>query len=83
MTPYIPAFAHGLNRGKEMPTVDMLAANDFVLSFSGDDDVAAAAATSPKQQRDLIATLADKHHDRQAGGGRLVTASSHRHCRSA
>jgi pimeloyl-ACP methyl ester carboxylesterase len=59
MTPYIPAFIYELNRGKEMPTVDMLVAKDFVLPFPGDDDVAAAAAALPKQQRDLIATLAD------------------------
>ena len=59
MTPYIPAFIYELNRGKDMPTVDMLIAKDFVLPFPGDDDVSAASARLPKQQRDLIATLAD------------------------
>ena len=59
MTPYIPAFIYELNRGKDMPTVDMLIAKDFVLPFPGDDDVSAASAALPKQQRDLIATLAD------------------------
>ena len=48
MTPYIPAFIYELNRGKEMPTVDMLARKDFVLPAPGDDDVAAAAAGLPK-----------------------------------
>ena len=59
MTPYIPAFIYELNRGKEMPTVDMLVAKDFVMPMPGDDDVATASAKLPKQQRDLIATLAD------------------------
>lgn len=59
MTPYIPAFIYELNRGKEMPTVDMLIGRDFVMPTPGDDDVAVATKQLPKRQRDLIATLAD------------------------
>jgi pimeloyl-ACP methyl ester carboxylesterase len=59
MTPYLPAFIYELNRGKEMPTVDMLVGRDFVMPMPGDDDVTAAVAKLPKRQRDLIATLAD------------------------
>jgi pimeloyl-ACP methyl ester carboxylesterase len=59
MTPYLPAFIYELNRGKEMPTVDMLVGRDFVMPMPGDDDVTAATAKLPKRQRDLIATLAD------------------------
>lgn len=59
MTPYIPAFIYELNRGKEMPTVDMLVGKNFVMPMPGDDDVSAASAKLPKQQRALIATLAD------------------------
>ncbi len=59
MTPYMPAFIYELNRGKEMPTVDMLVGKDFVMPMPGDDDVSSAASKLPKRQRDLIATLAD------------------------
>ena len=59
MTPYIPAFIYELNRGKEMPTVDMLVSRDFKLPAPGDDDVAKAAASLPKAQRALLSTLAD------------------------
>lgn len=59
MTPYIPAFIYELNRGKEMPTVDLLALEDFKLPAPGDDDVAKAAAGLPKAQRALLSTLAD------------------------
>lgn len=59
MTPYIPAFIYELNRGKDMPTVDMLVARNFLMPPPGDDDVTAASATLPKQQRALIDTLAD------------------------
>ena len=54
MTPYIPAFIYELNRGKEMPTVDMLVGRDFVMPMPGDDDVSAASVLLPKRQRDLI-----------------------------
>lgn len=59
MTPYIPAFIYELNRGKEMPTVDLLALKDFKLPAPGDDDVAKAAAGLPKAQHALLSTLAD------------------------
>lgn len=59
MTPYIPAFIYELYRGREMPTVDMLVARDFVMPELSDKDVEAAAAGLPKQQRSLISTLAD------------------------
>jgi pimeloyl-ACP methyl ester carboxylesterase len=59
MTPFIPAFIYELNRGKEMPTVDMLSGRNFVMPMPGDDDVSAAAAPLPKRQRDLIAALTD------------------------
>ena len=59
MTPYIPAFIYELNRGKEMPTVDLLALNDFKLPAPGDDDVAKAATVLPKAQRALLSTLSD------------------------
>lgn len=59
MTPYIPAFIHELNRGQEMPTVDLLVGRKFVMPMVGDEDVAAAAAGLPKRQRDLVAALAD------------------------
>ncbi len=59
MTPYIPAFIYELHRGKEMPTVDMLVARNFVMPKPGDDDIAAAAAGLPKAERGLIATLTD------------------------
>jgi pimeloyl-ACP methyl ester carboxylesterase len=59
MTPFIPAFIYELNRGQEMPTVDLLVGRNFVMPMIGDEDVVAAAASLPKRQRDLIAALAD------------------------
>lgn len=59
MTPYIPAFIYELNRGQEMPTVDLLVGRKFVMPMVGDEDVAAAAAGLPKRQRELFAALAD------------------------
>lgn len=59
MTPYIPAFIYELNRGREMPTVDMLVGKDFVMPVPSDADVTVASARLPKRQRALIATLAD------------------------
>jgi hypothetical protein len=35
MTPYIPAFIYELNRGKDMPTVDMLVARNFLMPHAG------------------------------------------------
>ena len=35
MTPYIPAFIYELNRGKEMPTVDMLVGKGIRHAVAG------------------------------------------------
>lgn len=59
ITRFIPAYVYELHRGKETPTVDMLAAAGFDLPKAGEKEIAAASKTLPPRQRDLIRTLSD------------------------
>ncbi len=59
VTPYIPAFVYELWRGKEMPTVELLANKNFALPKVGDADVIKATARLTGEQKEIVQQVLD------------------------
>lgn len=59
VTKYIPAYIYELWRGKEMPTVEMMAGRGFTEAAVGEADVTAAAASLGAEQKLLIQQMLD------------------------
>ena len=59
ITRYIPAYIYELWRGKEMPTVEMLTAQNFAVKAVGEADVSAAATGFNAEQKLLLQQILD------------------------